>query len=223
MTSDLNSTYSEVKDRIIMKGPETSDKGKSFKIVCKEAKYGKSSHHYIATSWRKLQEFFVRSLKDKSPNTNAHKQCKQATDYINCWSTLGYSYLKLKQIITENDLVNKGNNEFQINQWNRLNKIRKILPKHVSLSFLIDKTLEYFRMTTKINPNYTKARMSACTKMKLSTNIIIEKPVEPTIQDRLNRQSKLIDLGLRLSQHCSEKETSAALQELDKVLNEPSH
>ena len=133
------------------------------------------------------------------------------------------SYLKLKQIITENDLVNKGNNEFQINQWNRLNKIRRILPKHVSLSFLIDKTLEYFRMTTKINPNDTKARMSDCTKMKLSTNITIEKPVVPTIQDWLNRQSKLIDLGLRLSQHCSEEETSAALQELDKLLNEPSH
>ena len=129
--------------------------------------------------------------------------------------------------------MNKANeaneNKFQINQWNRLNKIRRILPEHVSLSFLIDKTLQYFRTTTKLNTENkypkgdTTTNISSCAKTRLPTNVTMKETTIVTVQNLLNRQSELIDLGLRLSQPCSEEETSAALQDLNKLLNGPSH
>ena len=186
----------------------------------------KSAQHesllcHRANSWKKLQNFFEKILKNKNPNRTPKENIRHALDHVNCWIKLGYSYTKLKRLINREPKTHENKSikrEFEINQWCRLNKIRGTLPNHISLSFLIDRTVEFFKFVDSDSQDVvtTMPRTKALEKQA-------DEPVTRqhicTVESILNKQSILIDFGLKLNRHCTEQETCNLLGELDKFLN----
>ena len=167
-----------------------------------------------AEQWGDLQKFFEQIIKERNPD-NTQQCSRHALEYVACWRKLGYSFGKLKQLALQNvgQQVKKNENVFQKDQWFRLNKIRSAFPAHISLSFLVDNTVKYFKFESSsriILPVRVTAKQEKNSVGKILSDM------EKTLQ----KQSDLIDIGLALSRHNSYNETAQQLAKLDKILNE---
>ena len=119
-------------------------------------------------------------MRAKHPNIKSQDAAyKQSADYVNCWNTLGFSYQKLKAQTADNDLKIQqkkvSSDAFPKELWTKLNNNREHLANNVSLSFLIDRSLEHFRKVIKKEPQVVK-RPSARKYDSDSDDIIIESP-----------------------------------------------
>ena len=142
------------------------------------------NYHGINQSWRMLQEFLVKVVKAKHPHIKSQDAAyKQAADYINCWNTLGYTYQHLKQKTADNDLKIQqkkiSSDAFPKDLWTKLNDNREHLANNISLSFLIDRSLEHFRKILKNEPKVPIKRKTAPKYESDSDEIIIES-IEPS-------------------------------------------
>lgn len=164
--------------------------------------------HDIGLSWRKLQKFFMDAVRTKHPSIKSQNaRHKQAANYINCWIIAGHSYSNLKQMIRRSDSrVQQGqesHDAFKRRQWVLLNKRRKLLEETVSLSFLIDKSVEFLRLEIKAENNVTTE----------------EKPdLYADIQRRLDTMGNYIEMGFRINTKGTPEETEAAVQTLNKMV-----
>ena len=92
---------------------------------------------------------------------------------------------------------------FKRRQWVLLNKRRKLLEETVSLSFLIDKSVEFLRLEIKAENNVTTE----------------EKPdLYADIQRRLDTMGNYIEMGFRINTKGTPEETEAAVQTLNKMV-----
>ena len=167
-----------------------------------------------AEQWGDLQNFFEKIIKERNPD-NTQQCSRHALEYVACWRKLGYTFGKLKQLALQGvkQQVKKNENVFQKDQWFRLNKIRSAFPAHISLSFLVDNTVKYFKFESSSRtippvPVIAKQEKNSVGKILLD--------MEKTLQ----KHSVLIDIGLALSRHNSYDETAQQLAKLDKILNE---
>ena len=168
----------------------------------------KHDYHGITQPWRRLQRFFMDVVRTKHPSIKSQSAChKQAASYINCWIIAGHSYTELRQMIRTSDLrVQKGlesHHSFKRRQWDLLNKKRRLFEETVSISFLIDKSVEFFRAEIKADKEAT----------------VEEKPdLYADIQRRLETMEDYIEMGLRINIKGTPEETDAALQILNKMV-----
>ena len=172
------------------------------------AKATQTCYHGIAPSWRKLQKFFVSQVRTRHPSIKSQNACyKQAANYINCWITAGYSCTQLKGMIkTSDSKVQQGlesRDAFERKQWTLLNKKRRLLEETVSLSFLVDKSIEFFRA-----------------EIKTDKMITVERKPDPYAeqQRRLDTIGNYIEMGFRINCKGTPEETDAALQVLNKMV-----
>ena len=138
------------------------------------------NYHGINQSWRKLQDFLVKVVRAKHPNIKSQDAAyKQSADYVNCWNTLGYTYQKLKEKTEDNDLKIQqkkiSSDSFPKELWTKLNDNREHLANNISLSFLIDRSLEHFRKVLKNEPKVIKRNKSQKYDSD-SDDIIIDTP-----------------------------------------------
>ena len=92
---------------------------------------------------------------------------------------MGYTYQKLKDKTEDNDLKFQQKkvafDSFPKELWTKLNNNREHLANNVSLSFLIDRSLEHFRQVIKKKSKAVKHR-AAYKNDSDSDDIIIESP-----------------------------------------------
>ena len=162
--------------------------------------------------WGDLQKFFEQILKERNPD-NTQQWSQHALEYVACWRKLGYTFEKLNQLVIRGvgQQVKNNENVFQKDQWFRLNKIRSAFPAHISLSFLVDNTVNYFKLES-----CSQVPVPVIAKQKKNSVGKILLDMEKTLQ----KHSALIDIGLALSRHNSYEETAQQLEKLDKILNE---
>ena len=201
-----------VKSQSSLKNTDSDTKGSSVKSDDEKnvsiTEPTKPNYHGVAPSWRKLQKFFVNQVRIKHPSIKSQNACyKQAANYINCWITAGYSCTQLKQMIRISDSnVQQGlesHDAFKRRQWALLNKKRKLLEETISLSFLLDKSIEFFR-----------------TEIKTDKVITVEGKPDPYSeqQRRLDTMGNYIEMGFRINCKGTPEETDAALQILNKMV-----
>ena len=168
----------------------------------------KQNYHGVAPSWGRLQRFFEDVVKTKHPSIKSQSaRHKQAASYINCWIIAGHSYAELRQMIRISDSrVQQGlesHDSFKRRQWDLLNKKRRLFEETVSISLLIDKSVEFFQTEIKADKEAT----------------IEEKPdLCADIQRRLETMEDYIEMGLRIDIKGTPEETDAALQLLNKMV-----
>ena len=168
----------------------------------------KQNYHDVDPSWKGLQKFFEDVVKTKHPSIKSQSaRHRQAASYINCWIIAGHSYAELRQMIRISDTrVQQGlesHDSFKKRQWNLLNKKRRLFEETVSISLLIDKSVEFFQTEIKADKEAT----------------IEEKPdLCADIQRRLETMEDYIEMGLRIDIKGTPEETDAALQLLNKMV-----
>ena len=201
-----------------MKKTGPSDAQRKFQITMKEPHTEICVHK--ANPWVNLQNFFEQILKERNPDLKTQQWSKHALEYVVCWKKLGYTYEKLKQLVIRDvgQQVKNNENGFQRDQWFRLNKIRSTFPAHISLSFLVDRTVEYFKF-------FESGSQSGCQTISPAPVISKRKKdsVRKTLLDMeslLQKHSVLINIGLSLNRHNSYHETAQQLEKLEKILNE---
>ena len=138
------------------------------------------NYHGINISWRPLQKFLVKFMRSKHPHIKSQDAAyKQSAAYVNCWNIIGYTYQKLKEKTEDNDLkvqVKKVPTDyFPKYLWTKLNNNREHLANNVSLSFLIDRSLDHFRNVIKLELRSLKRKVPD-TNESDSDDIIIESP-----------------------------------------------
>ena len=92
---------------------------------------------------------------------------------------------------------------FERKQWALLNKKRRLLEETVSLSFLVDKSIEFFRA-----------------EIKTDKMITVEGKPDPYAeqQRRLDTIGNYIEMGFRINCKGTPEETDAELQVLNKMV-----
>ena len=167
-----------------------------------------------AEQWGDLQKFFEQIIKEKNPD-NTHQCSQHALEYVACWRKLGYTFGKLKQLALQGvkQQVKKNENVFQKDQWFRLNRIRSAFPVHISLSFLVDNTVKYFKSESS-----SRITLPVRVTAKQEKNSVRE--ILSDMEKTLQKHSDLIDIGLALNRHNSCKETAQQLAKLDEILHE---
>ena len=113
------------------------------------------NYHGIKLSWRPLKKFLVKLMRSKHPHIKSQDAAyKQSAAYVNCWNIIGYTYQKLKEMTEDNDLKVQEKkiptDYFSKYLWTKLNNNREALANNVSLSFLIDRSLDHFRHVIKL-------------------------------------------------------------------------
>ena len=139
------------------------------------------NYHGIHKSWHALQNFLVRVVRPKHPHIKSQDAAyKLAADYTNCWNILGYNYEKLKEKTAEYDLKIKqkkiASDTLNKELWTKLNNNRMHLANNLSLSFLVDRSLEHFRQVLKNEPRKSEKRRLSKKYDSDSDDIIIESP-----------------------------------------------
>ena len=168
----------------------------------------KQNYHGVAPSWGRLQRFFEDVVKTKHPSIKSQSaRHRQAASYINCWIIAGHSYAELMQMIrTSDSRVQRGlesYDSFRRRQWDLLNKKRRLFEKSISISFLIDKSVEFFQTEIKADEEATAE----------------EKPdLYADIQKRLETMEDYIEMGLKIDTKATPEETEATLQILNKMV-----
>ena len=168
-------------------------------------------YHGTPPSWRKLQRFFINAVRIKHPSIKSQSaRHKQAASYINCWVVTGHSYTELRQMIRESDSrVQQGSeahDALKRRQWTILNKKRRLFEDTISISFLIDKTVEFFQTEIRTDGEAT----------------VKEEPGEPDLyadnERRLEIMGNYIEMGFRVNTKGSPEDTDASLQVLNKMV-----
>ena len=111
-----------------------------------------------AEAWQPLRDWLAAAVRGPGlarhpAATSIQAAAKIATDYSRAWATLGYTYSSLLQAVQDNEVkfqqkkVSK--DTFQKDLWSRLNCKRDKMANNLSLSFLIDRSLEHFKKVSK--------------------------------------------------------------------------
>ena len=135
------------------------------------------NYYGINKSWRPLQDFLVKVIRPKHPHIKSKDAAyKLAADYIHAWETISFTYVKLKEKTSDNELRIQqkkiASDGLAKELWEKLNNHRMHMANNLSLSFLIDRSLDHFKMILK-----SEAEMASAKKYDSdSDDCIIESP-----------------------------------------------
>ncbi len=123
-----------------------------------------------------LHRYYVWVNRTKQKKSDEESDMR-ALNWCECWQALGYDYRKLLSMVAfyENRQKTEGNkNELGLKLWKKLNGVRDQLSQGDSVSFVVDRTIEHYKLVIE-------KRMKERAKIKKKTETVtLDSSPEPS-------------------------------------------